>query len=339
MSGPVDPFVPGPTPVASGEFGVIGWIRARAEAVSTTSKSVAFGIGDDCAGLYFTPRREVLVTTDMLLDGRHFLTQLHTPWQIGQKAMRVNLSDVAAMAGVPVAAVVAVALPRNYRDGSVIELAQELSRGLEDAARSYGVVLVGGDTNAWDGPLAINITLLGEATALGPVRRGGAKPGDVIFVTGPLGGSLCLGRHLNPVPRIEEALKIHERVPLHAMIDISDGLAADLGHILEESGLPGAHLHALAIPIHDDAQIMARTSGRTPLDHALNDGEDFELCFTVSPQSAQRLLSDPPEGVELFQIGTVSGQPGLWLAYPDGNTERVEPQGFDHLRASTPGEA
>ena len=213
----------------------------------------------------------------MLMDGRHFQLDEAGPEAVGFKAMAVNLSDIAAMAGRPIAAVVAVSLPWH----NAVATAQGLHAGMTRAAAPHDLPLVGGDTNAWDGPLVICVTLLGETVGRGAVADPAARPGDWIFVTGPLGGSLR-GRHLRPVPRISEALALNALVPIHAMIDISDGLAADLGHILEESGGLGAILDQDAIPIHPDAEDASRFDSRTPLDHALSDGEDFELCLSSS---------------------------------------------------------
>ena len=170
----------------------------------------------------------------------------------------MNLSDIAAMAGVPRAAVVAVALPR----ADAAAVAQGLYTGMRELAERFGVDLVGGDTNAWDGPLVISVTVLGEATARARSAATGARPGDAILVTGPLGGSLFAGRHLRPEPRIAEALALHQVAAIHALIDISDGLSSDLGHILAESGGLGAVLDAAAIPIHADAHEMSRRDGR-----------------------------------------------------------------------------
>ncbi len=302
----------------TGEFGLIGWIRDRSKA----SGRVALGIGDDCAALRFRAGSEVLVTTDMLMDGRHFRLGEASPEAIGYKALAVNLSDIAAMAGVPVAAFVAVALPRDI----AVAVAQGLLGGMTPLLERFQVSLAGGDTNAWDGPLVVTVTLIGESTVRGSIRRSGARPGDAILVTGPLGGSL-LGRHLHPSPRVEEALTIHQVATIHAMIDISDGLASDLGHILDESGGLGATLQAVNIPIHADARRMAGD----PLEHALQDGEDFELCLTLSQDEANRLLANTPPGVELYQIGTVEAEPGLRLERPDGTILSLIGHGFDHL--------
>jgi len=305
------------------EFGLIDWIRKRAPSRAQTIR----GIGDDCAQLRPSGDADLLVTTDMLMDGRHFLLESAGPEAVGYKALGVNLSDIAAMAGIPIAAVTSVALPRDR----AVSIAQGLHEGMAALADRFGVDLVGGDTNAWDGPLVISVTLLGETTSRGPVLRSGARPGDVIFVTGPLGGSLA-GRHLRPEPRIAEALALHQAVPLHALIDISDGLSADLGHILEESSGLGAILDSESIPIHQDAFLQAQSDGRSPLEHALHDGEDFELCFTVAPEDAARLLAPPLPSLSLHRIGLVTAESRMQLRSPDGRLTTFEPQGFNHLR-------
>jgi thiamine-monophosphate kinase len=283
-----------------GEFEYVAWLRSRTPA----DPRVLVGPGDDCAVLT-PPARPLLVTTDMLMDGTDFILAEVGPRRAGRKAMAANLSDIAAMAGVPTAAVVSVALPRDGRG-----LAQELYLGLRDVADAFGVALVGGDTNSWNGPLVISVTALGEATDRGPVPRSGARPGDWLFVTGPLGGSI-LGRHLDFTPRVREALALHAAVPLNAMLDVSDGLAADLNHICEESRC-GAVLTAEAIPISDAARALSRASGKSPLEHALGDGEDFELVFAVSPDAGRKLLAAPP-APGLAKIGECV-ESGLWLS-------------------------
>jgi thiamine-monophosphate kinase len=315
--------------VPTTERALIDWIRRRER--SRTGSWTKLGIGDDCAILGARGGSDLLVTTDMLMDGRHFRLAEDGPEAVGYKALGVNLSDIAAMAGVPHAAVVAVALPR----AGAASVAQGLHAGMRPLAERFNVDLVGGDTNAWDGPLVISFTVLGAATARGAVRRAGAKPGDAILVTGPLGGSLFAGRHLRPQPRIDEALALNEAASLHALIDISDGLASDLAHILAESGGLGAVLDIAAIPIHPDAREMSGRDGIPALDHALNDGEDFELCLVVSPADAARLVAAPPAPVVLHQVGIVTVAPGLRLRAADGGVRTIEPQGFDHLRSES----
>jgi len=313
-------------PSPTTEFALIDWFRQRER--SRTGQRIKQGIGDDCAILGVTSGADLLVTTDMLMDGRHFRLEQDGPEAVGYKALGVNLSDIAAMAGVPLAAVVAVALPRR----EATSVAQGIYNGMRLLAESFHVDLIGGDTNSWNGPLVINVTLLGETTPRGPVRRSGAQAGDVILVTGPLGGSLGSGRHLRPEPRIAEALALHEAASIHAMIDLSDGLSSDLGHILEESGV-GAVVDAESIPIHPDSLVMSRQDGLPALDHALNDGEDFELCLVVSPDDAARLRGSPPAPAKLYQIGSITDAPGRWLRFPDGRLVPLRPGGFDHLRA------
>jgi len=310
------------------ELALIDWIRRREQ--SRTGPFTKKGIGDDCAILVPSPGSELLVTTDMLMDGRHFRLDRDGPEAVGYKAMGVNLSDIAAMAGVPRAALIAVALPQT----EAVTVARGLHAGIRTLAERYSVDLVGGDTNAWDGPLVISVTLLGETTSRGAVGRAGARPGDAILVTGRLGGSLASGRHLRPEPRIVEALALHEAASLHALIDISDGLSSDLSHILAESGGLGAVLDATAIPIHPDAHEMSRRDQSSPLDHALNDGEDFELCLVVAADQATRLMAAPPAPALLYRIGQVTGTPGLRLSMPNGQLVPILPRGFDHFTAT-----
>ena len=312
------------------EFGLIDWIRQRAQTVR--SPLTKLGIGDDCAILELGSPRDLLVTTDMLMDGRHFRLEEDGPERVGYKALAVNLSDIAAMAGVPRAAVIAIALPQ----AGAGELARGIYAGLAPLAARFGVDLIGGDTNAWNGPLVISVTLIGEATARGAVCRSGAQPGDVILVTGALGGSLHAGRHLHPEPRIAEALALHESAPLRAMIDISDGLASDLSHILTESGGLGALLDESAIPIHPDAWELSQLDGMPAIEHALRDGEDFELCLVVSAGDAARLLAEPPAGTTLFRIGHINESSGLELGTREGSLRPISSRGFDHFRAGVP---
>jgi thiamine-monophosphate kinase len=307
------------TILPAGEFAFIDWLRRRTPA----HPAVSIGPGDDAAAIRTTPERELLITTDMLLEGSCFRLDEAGPRRIGRKAMAANLSDIAAMAGKPVAAVVSVGLPRQ---GGRL-LAEKLYEGLREMADLFDLPIVGGDTNSWDGPLVISVTIIGEATQRGPVRRSGAKPGDWIYVTGPLGGSI-LGKHLDFTPRVREALALHQAADLHAMIDISDGLAADLGHICEESRC-GAVVKAESIPISPAARQLAATNGQTPLDHALSDGEDFELAFAVSPDVGEQLLREQPvRGITLVHIGEMVAN-GYWIEEA-GTRRELAAKGWVH---------
>ncbi len=313
------------------EFEFIRQLRADTPA----HPGVIVGPGDDCAVLA-RPSGRVLVTTDVLTEGVDFILAECGPRAVGRKAMAANLSDIAAMGGRPTAAVVGVALPANpererggERNAHPLAPARgspvhDLHLGLRDLADRFGVPIVGGDTNSWGGGLVVSVTVLGEPICE-PVLRSGAKPGDRVFVTGPLGGSI-LGRHLDPTPRLAETERLVNFCDLHAMIDVSDGLAKDLGHICEESRC-GAVLHADAIPVHPDAVELSKRTGRPPLDHALGDGEDFELVFTVSADDAVKLLANPP--VPVWAIGEIVAEPGLWLLQ-DGTKRPLAPAGWEH---------
>ncbi len=316
---------------AISEFALIDWIRRR-EASRPAGAWTRLGIGDDCAILGVGEPSEILVTTDMLMDGRHFRLEQDGPEAVGYKAMGVNLSDIAAMAGIPRAAVVAVALPQ----GNAVEVAQGLHAGLSALADRFGVDLVGGDTNAWDGPLVIAVTVLGQATARGAVRRSGARPGDVILVTGPLGGSLVSGRHLRPEPRIAEALALNEAAPIHAMIDLSDGLSSDLGHILDESGGLGAILDAAAIPIHADAAPDESPRWRPRTGSCAQRRRGLRA---LPDRLARRRRPAPgrPAGLaRLYRVGEITETPGLRLRTDAGNplhrTARFRPLSDGSMR-------
>src|SRR6516164_383102 len=175
------------------EFAYINWIRRH----TPHDPRILIGPGDDTAALHWAKDKPLLVTTDMLLDGSCFRLAEAGPRRVGRKAMAVNLSDIAAMAGVPTAAVVSVGLPR----AGGRELAEQLYLGMREVAVAFNLPLVGGDTNSWDGPLSVSVTILGEATERGPVLRSGAKVGDWVLVTGPFGGSI-LGHHLDFMPRV-----------------------------------------------------------------------------------------------------------------------------------------
>ena len=300
----------------------ISWLRERLP----PHPLLRLGPGDDAAVLRMTGVEQCVITVDMLNDHVDFELAQIDPQLAGRKALAANLSDLAAMAAEPLAGVVALALPR--RGG--MELAVAIYEGLLPLAEKYGVAIVGGDTNSWDGPLAISITLLGKATGRGPLKRSGALPGDRIIVTGSFGGSI-LGRHLQFEPRVREALALHARYELHAGIDVSDGLSCDLAHILEESRC-GAAIDTDAIPVAADARRLAEklADGSTALDHALGDGEDFELVLAAPPAEARRMLAEQPLCVPLTDIGEYTAEPGLWQSNAAGERRPLAPRGWEH---------
>ena len=274
-------------------------------------------IGDDAAVI-----GDRIITVDMLTEGVDFILVDVDPQWIGRKALAVNLSDIAAMGGIPRWIFMAVALPQT----GAMKLAEQLLAGMQPLIDRYDLILAGGDTNTWNGGLVISITVIGCVPKWGVFRRSGGKPGDRILVTGKLGGSILRHQFLFE-PRVDEALYLNEHYEVHAGIDISDGLSLDLHRLATESRL-GATLFELAIPIAEDAVKLSQQSGRSPLEHALSDGEDFELLFTVSPQEAKKLLSSQP--FPLYDIGELTVEKGLRMETANGIIQPLIPQGFVH---------
>ncbi len=286
--------------------------------------------GDDAAVLRPPAMRRTVVTVDMLMEGTDFISGPDCPPQaIGHKALAVSLSDLAAMGARPEAAFIAVSLPRHGGDA----IGRGLLEGIEALAARHGVTLAGGDTNTWDGPLVVSTTALGSVAPGRAWRRDGARPGDLIVVTGAFGGSL-LGRHLAVAPRCREAQAIAEHFTVHAAIDCSDGLSLDLGRMMAASGTCGV-VHLEDVPIHADARTMSDRpgDGRSPLDHALADGEDFELIMAMPPDAARALVAAaaaPSLGLPITVVGTVEAGSGLVALAADGGRRPLEPRGFLH---------
>lgn len=300
------------------EFDFIEWVRSRA---APDSERVVVGPGDDCAVIALGGEK-LLVTADQVLDGVHFSMTRHGPAAGGRKAAARNLSDIAAMAGEPVAMVATVAAPQGFSQAD----AQAVHDGLRSAGDAFGCPLVGGDLAAWDRddrPLQISVTVLGRAAGVGPVLRSGAKAGDAICVTGVLGGAWHGRRHLSFQPRIAEARRLATDFGLTAMIDISDGLASDLGHIAAAGGV-AAEIDAAAIPLAKDI-----AEDDDPLTAALTDGEDYELLFTLPVEAADRLIESQPLGVPVSRMGTVIAGSGLTLVR-NGKREPLDVRGWEH---------
>jgi thiamine-monophosphate kinase len=343
---------------ALGEFGLIGLIRRQ---VAHRSPGTLLGIGDDAALLAVPKGRNLLVTTDMLLEGVHFQRRWGRPRDLGRKALAVNVSDIAAMGGHPLYALLGLAIPP---DGSTLEGLQALLTGMEEEAATYGVTLVGGDTCRSQGGLVLAVTLVGMAPVGPALLRSGAKPGDGLWVTGMLGGSaaglaaLELGlrpgaewpadlhrpvwlgaeeegaiqaamtTHLTPTPRLHAGQALVGCAT--AVIDVSDGVASDVGHLSTESGV-AARVVASQLPIHPGARVVARLTGRDALELALRGGEDYELLFTAAADPRALLAGAAPD-LRVTRIGEVlAGEPIPRLVQADGREEPLA-GGFDHLR-------
>jgi len=308
------------------ETDFLDWLVARIPA----DPRLEVPAGDDAAVLRPPAMRRTVVTVDMLTEGVDFrLGDDCPPEAVGHKALAVSLSDLAAMAARPEAAFVAVCLPRH----GGASIARAMLTGIERLAATHGCTLAGGDTNSWDGPLVASVTAIGSVPPGAAWRRDGARPGDLLVVTGPCGGSL-LGRHLAVRPRCHEALAIAARFEVHAAIDVSDGLALDLSRMMRASGT-GAVVRMADVPIHDDAVRMSGVpgDGRSPLEHALGDGEDFELVLAMPPAAAHALLhaaGPPPLCLQAAVIGEVTAGPELVAVDPRGRRIALEPRGYVH---------
>lgn len=254
-----------------GEFGLIERFRKRIKTDSTVIK----GSGDDCAVLKFTADKYLLFTCDMITEGADF-TAKDKPSLIGRKALGVSISDIAACGGIPRHAVVSLGAPKN----SSLKYIDEITRGLFGLARTYKINIVGGDLSRTS-RLTIDVSVLGVVEKRNLLLRSGAEKGDLILVSGPLGGSI-LGKHLTFKPRLEEARFLAGNFKINSMIDISDGLAQDLSHILTASHKGGVLFEEL-IPLSENARNLG---------DALYAGEDFELLFTATFKEAKKILAN-----------------------------------------------
>ena len=304
------------------EHSFIAWVKQRAARLP----KVKLGIGDDCAliGLDSLDLAEsdLAITTDSLCDGTHFILTECGARAAGRKLMAVNLSDLASMAATPMSVFLSLCLPRENAG----EVAAEVFEGVYELADKYKVAISGGDTNVWNGPLVIHMTAIGKVAAGASWLRSGASPGDAIVVSGKLGGSI-LGKHLKFEPRLELAVGLHKLGLVAAATDISDGLGIDLLNMTVASKC-GAEVWLDKVPISEDAMVCAQKSGRSPLEHALGDGEDFELLMAVPHDHLAKLPSEIA-GVPLTHIGTFVTRTGLWSKDKTG-VKQLSPRGYVH---------
>lgn len=329
------------------EFGLI----ARLTRGLAARPDVLLGAGDDAALLDPGPADTLIVATcDAQVEGRHFLRDLASPQEIGHKALAVNLSDIAAMGGEPLWALVSLLLPPAL-DVAVLD---GIYTGMNALARRFGVAIVGGNISGTSGPLVLDVTLLGKVQRGHALRRSGAHPGDRLLVTGTLGaaaaGLLALvtapgaatipratleqaqAAMVAPEPRVAEGRALAESGVVTAMLDISDGFAADLGHLCTASGV-GAVVEAGALPVDEAARQIAVAYGHDPVSLALAGGEDYQLLFAVWPDGveAAKTAVAAVDGIA-HEVGFVTeAGMGLRLRQPAGGERPLEPRGWDHV--------
>jgi thiamine-monophosphate kinase len=313
------------------ELEFVQWLQQNFSA----SAEIELGIGDDAALLNIArdhPDSSLVITHDTLLDNVHFQLGKDDPRRIGRKSLAVNLSDLAAMAARPIAVVIGLALPKQT---DPLHLAKELYLGMQPMLVDYCIVLAGGDTNVWNGPLAISVTAFGLASTKQNWRRASALCGDVVLVSGTLGGSI-LDKHFDFEPRVRESLYLREHFEIHAAMDISDGLLLDL-HRMTAASNHGAIIDLDRIPIAQSARdLLARdvaegiADPRSPLDRALSDGEDFELLLTVSEATWELIQRDAGCPIALTRIGTIIEKSGLYAATDDQLEHPIAPRGYVH---------
>jgi len=331
------------------EFELIKRLRSR---LRTRSSRVIKGIGDDSAVFLTKPNTVQLTSTDALIESIHFDLKTISPKQLGRKAMAVNISDISAMGGNPYLALISLGLPKS----TSIKFVDELYSGLQKTCSLYGIELAGGDTVASPKYLFINVCILGEAPKNRVFYRTGAKPEDLVFVTGNLGDSamglkilmgknkrvistkhrnFLIKKHLEPVPRVKESrLLTKSKLKITSMIDVSDGLAQDLGHLLTEGTL-GANLYENNLPISEALNSLCLQNKYNPTAWALQGGEDYELLFTIKPEDVKKIKSlFLKADTFVSRIGEITKSPKkITLIKKNGSKVSLKPAtGFNHFK-------
>ena len=325
---------------SAGEFATIGMIKGIA---GNDTRGIITGIGDDAAVLSTSIGHRLLATTDMLVEGTHFDLSTTDFTGLGWKSLAASLSDIAAMGGVPRWYLVSLACGRDIE----VEKILDFYKGACSLGAAHGVSLAGGDTTGSPGPLVVSVTVLGECPAGRELLRSGARPGDDVYVTGTLGDSaagfdslknVCcrdvdmeylVQRHLRPTPRVTAGAALGASGLVTSMIDISDGLSSDLGHILDESGV-GAEIRESDIPL--SGPLLKVEGSEKAVLLALNGGEDYELLFTAGPDAAERLASLQSEaGTRFSRLGVITDGRGAFIEH-HGEKRALRPGGFEHFR-------
>jgi thiamine-monophosphate kinase len=329
-----------------GEIGEFGFIDRISRGLVTRPDGIVCGIGDDCAVTHGAGSRLRLLTTDLLIERVHFLLSAITFRQLGAKALAVSLSDIAAMGGTPLDAYVSLAVP----GGVAVEQLDELYAGLREMASRFTVNVLGGDTTGSKGDLVINVALTGEVEEEHILYRGGARPGDTLYVSGFLGDSVAgldavvngrasqdataaelARRHHEPQPHVHEARTIAATGLAHAMIDVSDGLASDLPHVCDRSQV-GAEVYEESLPLSPELLAYAARHGLSPHALALSGGEDYVLLLAGDARLREAAGG---AGVTLFPIGQVLDAGRRELVRRDGTRVPLARGGWDHFPSDT----
>ncbi len=328
------------SPLANlGEFGLISRIAAKV----FTHESVVTGIGDDAAVTAISAGMHMLTSTDMLLEDVHFRRTWHDPYRLGRKSLAVSISDIAAMGAIPRWTLLSLAIPPELP----LDFVDNYIRGFLAMAEEYQVTLIGGDTCSSRSGLTISVTIMGEQYPGQIVRRSGAMPEDDIWVTGTLGDAALalkllesgetvsdklLPRLLDPNPRVYAATTLAEAGLITAMIDISDGIMADYGHIAERSGVGGC-IRLDELPLSSDFLSYSAHFPVIPYQLALSGGEDYELCFTANRNNREKVVGCAKKcGIAVTRIGIVSSSPGVTAVNPDGSSYKAQTEGFNHFK-------
>lgn len=299
------------------------------------------GIGDDCALFGNSAANPWMITTDMLVEDVHFNLKWHDPYRLGRKAIAANISDIAAMGGEPKFILQTLCLP------SLIEPVwlEQFLHGVSDICNEYGCTVIGGDTVSGK-QLSISVTVLGTSGKVRPIKRSGARVGDLVYVSGCL-GSAALGlelfrsnplpdkltvfhlAHLDPVPQVQLGRKLAERMLVSAMQDLSDGIATDLAHICHESGV-GAILDENLLPSEEDFGNYCDLLRLDPTGIQLQGGEEYQLLFTVPPENASSLNALQKEGFDFYEVGRIQQGQGVCLLGREGVEKDISYQGYEH---------
>ena len=325
-----------------GEFGFIDRIK---RSIVNSDNRIIKGIGDDCAVIKSSGEKAILFTTDILVEDIDFIRELTPAFKLGRKSLAVSLSDIAAMGGTPRDAVISAAIPRRIP----LDYLDAIFAGIKSMAQEFDVNIVGGDTSGSPDKLVINIALTGEACEDEILYRSGAKPGDILFLTGYVGASAAglhaikanhfeqkwqglIEQQTNPLPHITAGRLLSGLKLVHALIDVSDGLASDLNHICEESGVGGV-IHEDSIPVSDSASEYIRIYSLDYRKLALFTGEDYILLGTMpSDTIAMAREALKSSGWPFFIVGEIIEGKGISLKTNDGSIEEIQPLGFDHFK-------